>query len=274
MIYKQIELEVDCAPAGVEGVAKATLTAYIINPEVDMNKELRRPAVVVCPGGGYAMTSGREGDPIARRFLAAGYSAFVLWYEVNKLPFPSHLLLAAKAVATVRTHAEEWYIDPKNITIAGFSAGGHLAGSLGVLWNRDYVKNTLGYHNGEHRPDGMILSYPVITSGEHAHRGSFENLLMNRMCDELLTETSLEQQVSADTVPAFIWHTFEDTCVPVENALLMATALRANGVPMELHIFPKGWHGLSLVTPEVGGGPQECAVWTDMAVRWIANLNT
>ncbi len=273
MIYKQIELEVNCTPAGVEGVTKATLTAYIINAERDMCKDFIRPAVVICPGGGYGFTSGREGDPIARRFLAAGYSAFVLWYEVKSLPFPSHLLMAAKAVATVRENAEEWGIDPKNITIAGFSAGGHLAGSLGVLWNRDYVKDTLGYHNGEHRPDGMILCYPVITSGEYAHRGSFNNLLMDRKCDELLEETSLEKQVSADTVPSFIWHTYEDACVPVENALLMATALRANGVPMELHIFPKGGHGLSLVTPEVGGGPAECTIWTDLAVRWIENLN-
>ena len=272
MIYKQIELNVDCSPAGVEGIAHATLTAYIINPEKDMASELRRPATVVCPGGGYAYTSAREGDPIARRFLASGHSAFVLWYDVMNLPFPSHLLLAAKAVATVRENAEEWYIDPQNITIIGFSAGGHLAASLGVLWNRDYVKNALGYHNAEHRPDGMILSYPVITSGEYAHRGSFENLLLDRASEELLEETSLEKQISADTVPAFIWHTYEDSCVPVENALLMATALRANNVPVELHIFPHGGHGLSLVTPEVGGGPAECAVWTDMMIRWIEDL--
>ena len=272
MIYKQIELNVDCAKAGVEGVAHATLTAHIINPEKDMNQDLRRPAVVICPGGGYGYTSAREGDPIARRFLAAGYNAFVLWYDVMTLPFPSHLLTAAKAVATVRDNADEWFTDPQNITIAGFSAGGHLAGSLGVLWNRDYVKDTLGYHNAEHRPNGMILSYPVITSGEYAHRGSFEKLLLDRYSDELLEETSLEKQVSPDTVPAFIWHTFEDTCVPVENSLMMASAMRKHGVPVELHIFPRGGHGLSLVTPEVGGGPAECAVWTDMAVRWINNL--
>ncbi len=273
MLYQNIELSVDCAPAGVQGIAKATLTAYILDPVGEVEANRHRPAVVICPGGAYARTSDREGEPVARRFLAAGYNAFVLWYETQKLPFPSHLLMAAKAVATVRERAKEWYIDPNTVIIAGFSAGGHLAGSLGVLWNRDYVKDTLGYHQQEHRPNGMILSYPVITSGEFAHRESFQYLLLDRYSEQLLEETSLEKQVSADTVPAFIWHTFEDASVPVENTLLMATALRKNGIPTELHVFPKGWHGLSLATPEVGGGPVECAMWPDLSIRWIANLH-
>ena len=262
-------LEVDCAPAGVQGIAKATLTAHII-PTLDY-AVAPRPAIVICPGGGYGFVSDREGDPIARTFAAAGFQTFVLDYEVKTVPFPSHLLTAGKAVALVREHAEEWNINPNKVFVIGFSAGGHLAGSLGVLWNREYIKAALGTTT-EHRPNGMILCYPVITSGEYAHRGSFNNLLMDRMSDTLLEETSLELQVSADTVPTFIWHTFEDTCVPMENALLMATALRKNNIPFELHTFPRGCHGLSLVTSEVGSGPQECAVWVDMAIRWAKEL--
>ena len=263
------QLTVDCAPAGIEGIAKATLTANII-PQLDFATPLR-PAIVICPGGGYGFLSDREGDPIARKFASAGFQTFVLKYEVLALPYPSHLLTAGKAVSFVREHAEEWHIDPEKVFIIGFSAGGHLAGSLGTLWNREYVKAALNTAC-EHKPNGMILCYPVITSGEFAHRGSFEKLLMDRYSDDLLKETSLELQVSKDTVPAFIWHTFEDTTVPMENTLLMVTALRQNNIPFELHTFPRGGHGLSLVTSEVGSGPQECAVWADMAIRWAKEL--
>ena len=269
MICKRIALDIDYEAAGLDGTAEAYLDTYIIEPSPEMKQNVHRPALVICPGGGYAFCSDREGDPVARAFSAAGYQTFVLWYAVGKLPFPCQLLQAAKAVATVREHAQEWCIDPDNIVIAGFSAGGHLAGSLGVLWNREYVKNALGYHHGEHRPNGMILSYPVITSGEFAHRNSFKNLLMDTYTEERLLETSLEKQVSADTVPAFIWHTYTDDCVPVENSLLFASALKAHNIPLELHIFPEGHHGLSLVTPEVGGGPAEAAAWVDMAIRWM-----
>ncbi len=262
-------LEVDCVPAGVQGIAKATLTANIIP---DFDRGFTRPAIVICPGGGYGYVSvSREGEPIARKFASAGFQTFVLDYEVKTLPYPSHLLLAGKAVALVREHAEEWHIDPNKVFVIGFSAGGHLAGSLGVLWNRDYVKAALNTER-EHRPNGMILCYPVITSGEYAHRGSFDNLLLERKSEALLKETSLELQVSAETVPAFIWHTFEDASVPIENALLMATALRKNNIPFELHTFPHGGHGLSLANDQVGGGPQECAVWADMAIRWAKEL--
>lgn len=273
MICKRIPLDIDYQAAGLDSTAEAFLDTYLIESSPEMKQNTHRPALIICPGGGYAFCSDREGEPVARAFSAAGYQTFVLWYSIGTLPFPCQLLQAATAVATVRAHAAEWCIDPDNIVIAGFSAGGHLAGSLGVLWNRDYVKNALGYHREEHRPNGMILSYPVITSGEFAHRGSFENLLRERYGEELLLETSLEKQVSADTVPAFVWHTYPDTCVPVENTLLFATAMKAHNIPLELHIFPQGGHGLSLVTPEVGGGPAEAAAWVEMAIRWMSDLH-
>ena len=270
MICKRIPIEIDYEAAGLHGSAEAHLDTYIIEPSPEMQHNTKRPALVICPGGGYAFCSEREGEPVARAFAAAGYQTFVLWYAVDQLPFPCQLLQAAKAVAIVRAHAQEWCIDPDNIVIAGFSAGGHLAASLGVLWNRDYVKNALGYQQGEHRPNGMILSYPVITSGEFAHRDSFKHLLLDRYSDELLAETSLEKQVSADTVPAFIWHTYPDGCVPVENTLMFASAMKAYNIPLELHIFPDGNHGMSIVTAEVGGGPAEAAAWVDMAIRWMS----
>ncbi len=273
MIQKDFTIEVDGTPAGLNGVAKATLSANLIPHSKEMDTITHRPAVIICPGGGYAFVSEREGDPVARQFMAAGFQTFVLWYTVKELPFPSHLLCAAKAIALVREHAAEWDIDPNRIVIAGFSAGGHLAATAGMLWNRDYVKNTLQLFNGEHRPDGMILSYPVITSGEYAHRGSFQNLLNKSEDPALLKETSMELQVSEDTVPAFVWHTYTDGSVPVENSLMLATALRQHNIPLELHIFPRGWHGLSTVLPEVSSGPAECRAWVEMAIRWVNNLS-
>lgn len=272
MICKNIPLNIPFEADGVTYTAHATLSAYIIEKEGDMQQYPVRPAIVICPGGGYGFTSQREGDPVARRFLAAGYQAFVLWYETKKTPFPSHLLTAAKAVALVRENASAWDIDPDRVFITGFSAGGHLAASLGTLWNKAYVKDTLGLHHGEHRPTGMILCYPVITSGTFAHRASFENLLLKRYSDTLLEETSLEKQVSPDTVPTFLWHTYDDTSVPVENSLLFAAALRQHAVPLEMHIFPHGKHGMSLCTPEVGYTPTECTMWPDLAIRWANNL--
>lgn len=117
----------------------------------------------------------------------------------------------------------------------------------------------------------MILGYPVITSGEFAHRGSFINLLGDRY-EEDRALTSLENQVSADTPPTFLWHTWDDACVPVENSLLLATALRKNGVPTELHILPSGPHGLSLATAETGVVQEACAGWPDWAARWLWDL--
>ncbi len=275
MLHQEIKLSVDYQAAGLIGTADASLTTYVITHEREMDKITSRPAVIICPGGGYGFCSSRESEPIARRFLAAGFQAFVLNYSIKQLPFPSQLLQAATAVATVRAHAEEWDIDPHKIFIIGFSAGGHLAGSLGTLWNRDYVKNALGYQGGEHRPDGMILCYPVITSGEFAHRGSFDNLLLDGKDDpEKLLEVSLEKQVSTDTVPAFLWHTVTDAAVPVENSLLMATALQQNRIPYEMHLFPEGRHGLSLASFETGGGPAAVTTWPDLVIRWITDLKT
>lgn len=238
----------------------------------------RRPAVIVCPGGGYEYRSAREGEPIALSFAAAGFCAAVLHYSAGEAKFPTALLELASATALLRSRADEWNIDPDKIFVCGCSAGGHLCASLGTLWNRDFVKDALGYKCGEHRPNGMILCYPVITSGEKAHRPSFETLLgENSDNAELLELVSAEKQVSCDTPPTFLWHTFTDDVVPVENSLLMAAALAAHSIPFELHVFPSGPHGLALANSLTAcGNPDyivpECQSWTDMAVRWAENL--
>lgn len=248
----------------------ATLTTYIMDSADGAATPSKRPAVVVCPGGGYEFTSDREAEPIALAFNARGYHAFVLRYNVAPARYPQALLELAMSVALVRSRAEEWNVESERILVCGFSAGGHLAASLATLWNDSMVTNLLGFCNGEHRPDGAILSYPVITSGEYAHRGSFEALTGG---DTALQEwLSLEQRVTPNTPPCFLWHTADDAAVPVENTLLFAAALRKQRIPMEVHVYSSGVHGLSLASELTGNSMElirpEIQPWVDMAARW------
>ena len=255
--------------AGADG-ATAKLYTYIRDESPEMEAH-RRPAMVSCPGGAYGGTSDREAEPVALKFLEKGFQCFVLRYPGAPVRFPAALLQLATAVAMVRSRADEWHVNPDKIAVCGFSAGGHLAASLGMFWNREFVNTPLGLTPGEAKPNGMILCYPVITSGEFAHQGSFINLLGDQY-EADLTLVSLEKQVSADTPPTFLWHTWDDPDVPVENSLLLAAALRKNGVSTELHILPSGPHGLSLATAESGIVQEACSGWPDWAARWLLDL--
>lgn len=242
-----------------------------IRPVGMTDNDKKRGAVLIYPGGGYCDVSPREGDPIAMAFGAAGFHTFVLEYRVAPHKHPDPICDAAMALAYIREHAEEWNVDPDQIAVCGFSAGGHLAASLGVHWNKAYLAELLGKDNEAFRPNAMILGYPVITSGEKAHRGSFDNLVGND--PELLEEMSLEKQVSKDTPPAFLWHTSNDQAVPVENSLYFSAALSASNIPFECHIFPDGPHGLSLATKELNETPQpECQCWIDLAIDFLKRL--
>lgn len=259
----------------------ATLTAYACVDMGDCHTAPRR-AVVICPGGGYSMLSEREAEPIAKPFLAAGLNVFILRYTVGDGARDYQpLIQVSLAIKHIRENAEKYHTDPRYVYTCGFSAGGHLAGSAGTLWNIDAVKPYLGdAPEGINRPTGMILCYPVITGGKHAHRGSFNRLLgFTTTGDEPeLDAFSLEKHVGPHTPPAFIWHTFSDTCVPVQNSLLMAEAMLAADIPCELHIYPEGRHGLSLATEEVANGKADYVVphlqgWIDLAIRWALDFN-
>lgn len=255
----------------------AKLYTYILDNSPEIDSSRTRPMVIICPGGGYEFTSDREAEPIAIRMNAMGFHACVLRYSVRPATFPTALTELAIVVALMRKNAEKWNIDRDKIIVGGFSAGGHLAASLGVFWNRSFLSETLGISNEVIKPNGILLSYPVITSGPYAHNGSLVALLGENY-NELLDEVSLQKHVSSDTPPTFLWHTYLDDAVPVENSFLLAGSLLKHKVSLEMHIYPKGIHGLSLGTEETKARNNnetlqpDVSNWIEMAGRWIKRL--
>lgn len=240
-----------------------------------------RKAMVICPGGGYRkLAAFREGEAVAQAFMPHGYNCFVLTYSIadSGKTFPAQLIQAAKAVKYVREHAEEFHIDAGKLLITGFSAGGHLAASLSVLWQRPDVLAAVG--GGEaHRPTGAVLIYPVITQDEAlgAHRGSFYNLLgTTEPTQAQLDECSLEKHVTASAVPVFLMHTADDQTVGVCNSLTLAQAYSKAGVPFEMHIYTGARHGVALAN-EITRGSREgddarISAWVELAAAWAETL--
>lgn len=259
---------------------KATITTYIKEMYPDYQDAFNRPLIMICPGGGYEHLSPREGEVIALKMLDLGYNAVILRYSLMPDVYPSQLLEAAYTMHFIREHAAEWDVNPEKIIAAGFSAGGHVAASLGTMWNDElldtFLKEELKCSHEDVKPNGMLLGYPVITSGEKAHRPSFERLLGEEQYDEVVSQVSLETRVNIDTPKTFMWHTFADGSVPLENSLLFANALRKADVPFEYHVFPKGGHGLGLGTKETAtkNGEHiqlEVSVWPELFATWVEN---
>ena len=268
MIYETIDLyEYFHIPRGNN--AGGFLTVYLReeNPEL---KTKVRPAALVIPGGGYACISYREGEPVALRFLLEGYNTFHLKYSV-KTAYPGPLVEAAMAMAYIRERAETYNTDADHVCAVGFSAGGHLAGMLATLFSDPAVKAVLGDRNV--RPDAVTLSYAVLTTGSSSHGGTAD--VISGGDPALRAALSLEKRVTADSVPAFIWHTLADAAVPVENALLMAEAYRRAGVPFELHVFAEGQHGLATSDVESSNGTGDprfnapVQAWMPLTFAWL-----
>lgn len=244
----------------------ATLTSYVLEQDPYDRRGLKRPAVIVCPGGGYQYVSRNEGEPVALAFTRAGYCAFVLDYSVRiENPFPQSLKELASAVKLVRSHAEEWNIDPDDITVAGFSAGGHLALSLGVFYNKEFLTDALNVSPSEIKPNALVLGYPAVTlvpwkqgpiDPEIARmmdeglmpdlRGAdITQILSGKMdvSEEEKEYFNLLNHVSEDVPPTFIWGSNSDTVIHPSDLWGLASLLREKKVPYELHIFGRGPHG-------------------------------
>lgn len=277
MITFDVDMTVDykameCAVPPTQPVLKA----YIIDKEcTEFLEWKKRPAVIVCPGGGYGAISPNETDPIAMRYCGAGFHTFVLRYSVAPTGWPASCCELSKAVAYVRSIADEYNIDANKIIVCGFSAGGHLAASIGVHYDNEMIKRFSDVKNGENRPDGLVLGYPVITDNlQMTHLGTYNNFLCGK--EEAREFFGLEHFVDKNTPQTFIWHTFEDDAVPLYNTLAFADALYKNNVKFEMHVFPDGCHGVS--TADKAGARDgnrlvpAVVPWFDMSVTWIHNL--
>jgi acetyl esterase/lipase len=271
-----------------EDVQTVYLEAYMLKNSPEFQTDRRRPAVIVCPGGAYMATSDREAEPVALRFLAQGYHAFVLRYSVQT-QFPQPMLDLARALLLVRAQAAEWLLDPNQVAVCGFSAGGHLAASLGVLWNHPFLYEPLGVRPEQIRPDALILGYPAIdlelaanppvqVDPQRAPIGLNELVLTTVFGEyppprELVEQYRADRHVTSDTPPTFIWHTADDELVSARNALRFAAALAEHNVPYELHVFESGLHGLALAdeTTDVDGRfvNPDVQIWLDLALAWL-----
>lgn len=222
-----------------------------------------RPALIICAGGCYRWRSPREKDAPALEFLRMGYQVFIMEYSceegaANYRP----LRELARAVEILRENAEEWHINPEKIAVLGFSAGGHLAASLGALWNDPDVGLS-----PKCRPDALILCYPVISMYEFCHAESVQWVTGGD--EDMRRKLNLTDRVTPDFPPTFMWHGGEDESVPPENSLFLAAALRKNRVPFEYHLFETGAHGISVCTQEVETPEPACRAWVELCGTWL-----
>lgn len=275
--------------------SSATLTTYVQEDGEFDRKNLIRPAILICPGGGYAMISQNEGEPVALAFARMGYHAFVLNYSVKiDNPFPTALRELAKAMAIIRERAAEWLVDADDITVAGFSAGGNLALSLGVYYKDALITGEIGLTSEQIQPNQLVLGYPAVTLEPRAtetpafvielmekglmpdFRGpNIREILMGKenLTEEEERSLNLLQYVNGDTPRTFIWGTYEDSVILPTDLLGLAGKLFEHHVPCELHMFEKGPHGMSLgdasVKPEEQVKALSLGAWVELSAKWL-----
>lgn len=259
--------------------SNARFQGYLTENHPEIDPDRLHPAILLLPGGGYNHLSIRERIPVAQIFSAAGIQVFTLEYSVAPAEYPQALCEALTALGYIRAHAGEYHIKPDNIAVGGFSAGGHLALCTAALWNDPEIQKKLGNPGAAVQPNRLVLSYPVVSSGPHGHQQSFDCLLGSRKDDRALRDRlSMEKRVEEDFPPVFLWHTFADPTVPVQNSILLAMALADHRIPLEMHIYPDGDHGLSVGT-YMGNSHMEygknymCSAWVQAAVNFLYSGN-
>lgn len=281
-----------------------TLTAYIIADKGQLLNQGPRPAILICPGGAYLSCSDKEAEPIALKFTAMGYHAFVLRYstysgkndfmpELSKpLPpldhcqFPAPAADIGKAMLIITQHAGSWSIDTNRIAICGFSAGAHNAAMYGVYWNKPLIQNYLNIDCQLPRPSALILGYPLT---DYIFTNNSEKTpFADNFCkisntayfgcpfpdDSSLIKASPALLIDQDVPPAFLWATSDDSMVPVQNSLKMALALADHRIPFEMHIFESGNHGLSAADQTCALAKSEInpvvSKWVEQAEIWLS----
>lgn len=280
-----------------------TLTTYVLSDSPELLNGKKRPAVLVCPGGAYLDCSDREGEPVALRFAAMGYHAFVLRYSTHSqgelafasldrdLPVdpnsvhPAPMRDIGKAFLTIRASADEWLVDMEKIALCGFSAGAHNCAMYAVYWQDSVISDFFGEAPDAFKPAAAILGYG--SSDYHLMFEEMDDPFARRISEaariallgtkaptkEQLDAVSPVLHVTPHTPPTFLWATAADALVPVENTTRMATALARAGVAFEVHIFEEGQHGLSLAAPSTAGSLMELdgdvAKWVELAEAWL-----
>lgn len=253
-----------------------------------------RKAILVIPGGAYgSVCSEREGEPIGLAFMPYGYNYFVLHYSVKrKKRFPAQLIEAALAIKHIKDNAKEYNIDPEQLFVTGFSAGGHLCACCGTMWNRKEIYDAVDMPYGYNKPRGIMPIYPVISASVSEEKRGFlcENIgkkiggtFLNLLCNnnptaEELKDCSVENFVTQESSPAYIVHTSNDEIVNVNNSLLLAGAYAAAGVKFELHIYPDAPHGVALGNEITKCGVEKwcnkaIAKWIEQAAFWAENVD-
>lgn len=231
-------------------------------------------AVLICPGGGYeGLAYDWEGTQIAKWLNTKGIAGIVLKYRLPnsasvKTSYEAPLQDAKRAIRLIRSHANEWNIDQKKVGVMGFSAGGHLASTLGTHFNAEETVPTDSIRSMNARPDFMVLVYPVITmKKEFTHMGSRNSLLGENPSEALIKEFSNEEQVQIDTPPTFLIHATDDDVVPVENSIQFYRALVDKKIDAEMHIYPEGGHGFALALDK-----GYLRSWPDRLEDWLQRL--
>lgn len=272
MILRTVDLYAEFGLPRPQG-ARGTLKCWLQEPNPEVNGQRRFPAGLILPGGAYVMTSLRDQEPLVMKLLVQGYSAFVLEYSVAPVCFPVQLREAVMAMVWLRRHADTLRILPHRIAAMGFSAGGHLCGTLGTLFDGPEVQDLLSEHA---RPDALVLGYPVCVSHGRTHDETFENISGG---DEgLKARLSLDRLVRPDMPPVFLWHTADDPDVPARNSLLLAAALDEAAVSYTLHIYRQGPHGLSAAdfsvyrTDDPAVFSPDAAGWMDAMFSFLREL--
>lgn len=231
------------APEG--SVARLTCYNSVTSDRVSSNR--KKPAVLIMPGGAYRWTSPREAEPVALRFLAKGYSVFVLEYSCAPFSFPTSLREAAAAMRYIRENAAQYEVDPTMVAALGFSAGGHLCGTLGTMFDCPEIADIATPEMV--RPDALCLCYPVSVSHGKTHEESFRNISGGD--EKLAKRLSLDNLIRPDMPPVFLWHTRDDQSVPVRGSLILAQKFEENGLEYAVHIHRHGQHGLSTADDQV-----------------------
>ena len=258
--------------------AKGILQCYLTHQTASININRKHPAMLIIPGGGYGSTSDRESEPVALKFLAKDYNAFVLRYTCKTSTHPVQLQEAAMAMAYIRSNDGELHIIKDKVAVIGFSAGGHLAGMLSLLYN-DKSLDFLQDKKALVKPNESAYIYPVVSYRDKGHFASFDNLCGDNKA--LKESLCLEDLVTSESSPCFIVSTFEDGCVPCQNSLKLACAYEKAGVPFSLHIFEKGGHGMSIGEQSVYDTAldrlsymaKDFPKWVDMLLVWLDERN-